>query len=305
MLLHIIVCGIVGALDRPLEGIGIGAAVALEDQAFQAQQAGAVVAFRIELLERLAREHRAQHRHDAFLERGLHEARQAFDRLEHDVADETVAHDDVDRALEDVIAFDIAEKVQFATFGVGAQQHAGGFHRLIALDVFGADVEQADGRARDALDRRTQHRAHDGELVQVVRLAVDVGAEVEDIGRAALLVRHDRADRRAVDAGHGLEHVARDGHQGAGIAGRDAGVGAAILDGLDRHPHRRILLAAQGHFDRVFHRDDFGSVLDGQARVVVRVMLLEFCAQHIFDAHEHELGVSLLFEKGDGCRNGN
>ena len=130
------------------------------------------------------------------------------------------------------------------------------------------------------------------ELVQVMRFAVDVRAQVEHIGRATLLVWHDRADRRAVDAGHGLEHIARDRHQGAGIAGRHAGIGAAVLDQFDRHAHRRILFLAQGDFDRVVHRHDLAGGDDAAARPVPCTL------QRVRSAHEQQLRVGMGVEEG-------
>ena len=57
--------------------------------------------------------------------------------------------------------------------------------------------------------------------------------------------RHDRADRRTVNTGQGFQHETRNRHQRTGIAGRDAGIGLAFLDQIDRHAHRRIFLVTQ------------------------------------------------------------
>ena len=51
--------------------------------------------------------------------------RDAFGGLEHDVADETVAHHHVHRALVDVVAFDVAVEIEAAR----AQQFRGLLHR--------------------------------------------------------------------------------------------------------------------------------------------------------------------------------
>ena len=184
---------------------------------------------------------------------------------------------------------------------VGAQQGRGGLDHFIALDFLGADVEQADAGAA-VLHRLEQHRAHDGELVQVMGFAVDVRAQVEHIGRAALHVRQDRADGRTVDVGHGLEHVARDRHQGAGVASRDAGAGLAVLDQFDRDAHRGILLAAQGHFDRIVHGHHFGGVAHHDTRIVCGMVLLEFSAHLVFQADEDQLGVRFVLEECERCR---
>ena len=85
-------------------------------------------------------------------------------------------------------------------------------------------LSRPDRRLVLAFDRADQGAAHHGELQQVLGAAVDVGAEVEDGGVAVALVRHHGRDRRPVDAVDGLQHVARDRHQRAGVAGRDAGL---------------------------------------------------------------------------------
>src|SRR5690606_28373538 len=173
-------------------------------------------------------------------------------RLEHDIADEAVADDHVDRALEDVVAFDIAAEVQRAA----AQQLGRLFDDLVALDDFFADVQQTDGGIVAVVDRLGQGRAHDGELQQVFGGAVDIGAQVEHGGGPAGLVRDGRGDGRTVDAVQRFEHIARNGHPGAGIAGRDTSVGAAVLDRLGSQPPGGVFLAAQGDLDRVVHGHD-------------------------------------------------
>src|SRR3546814_9139737 len=57
------------------------------------------------------------------------------------VADKAVADDDVDRALEDVVAFHVAVEIQ----GAAAQKLGGFLDDFVALDDFFADVEQAHG----------------------------------------------------------------------------------------------------------------------------------------------------------------
>jgi hypothetical protein len=118
----------------------------------------------------------------------------------------------------------LPDEVHVAGRADRAQQLAGALDRLVALDLFLADVQQPDARVLLAVDGRDQRAAHHRELQQVLGGAVDVGAEVQHGGVAAELVRHHRGDRRAVDALERLQHVARHRHQRAGVAGRDAGV---------------------------------------------------------------------------------
>ncbi len=98
-----------------------------------------------------------QHRERRALEFLLQELRnqrcEAFRGLERHVADEAVAHDDVDLALEDVVAFDVAAEVHVAGSAHRAQQFAGTLDGFVALDFFFPDVEQADARVFLAIDR--------------------------------------------------------------------------------------------------------------------------------------------------------
>ena len=143
---------IIGAVQRLLEGERVGRAVALEHQAAQAQQRGAVVAAVVDaVLEAVAAPAARPAppawstalRVNSCLMKLVEHRRQPFGGLQHDVADEAVADDDVGRALEDVVAFDVAVEVEMPAGGRRAQQLAGLLDRLAALDRLLADVEQA------------------------------------------------------------------------------------------------------------------------------------------------------------------
>jgi hypothetical protein len=116
--------------QRVLEGEGVGRAVALEHQSAQAQQRRAVVAAVVDpVLEALEHRHKPMRsqlgqrlRVNSWRMKSLSMRGQAFAGLEHHVADEAVAHHDVRGALEDVVALDVAEKVQVPGGGGGAQQ---------------------------------------------------------------------------------------------------------------------------------------------------------------------------------------
>lgn len=65
-----------------------------------------------------------------------------FDGFEHDVADKAVGDDDICFAVQDAVAFDVADKVEFAVL----QQFVGLFDGVRTFDVFRADVDQPDAR---------------------------------------------------------------------------------------------------------------------------------------------------------------
>jgi hypothetical protein len=106
----------------------------------------------------------------------------------------------------------------------------------MALDLLRADVEQADGRLGDAQYRAREDLAHDRELHQVLRVTLGVGAEVEE-DRLAAPARHERGDRRALDARERAQHELGERHEGAGVAGGDGGRSLPLLHRVDRKPH--------------------------------------------------------------------
>src|SRR3569623_1251317 len=170
---HIMLDGIECALDGPFITIGIFPAVALEDQTSQTEQAGAVVAGRIHTLrnrlERTARNQSAKQIERTALEfcrkHGFDETTEPFRRLKSHIAEEADATDDVSRAYEDVVAYDIAVKVKQAFCMVGAQQSRRLLDHFVALDVLFADIEQVNSGLRFAFDCRYQRRTHLRELI--------------------------------------------------------------------------------------------------------------------------------------------
>ena len=287
------------------EGVDIRSAVALDDDAAQPEQARAVVAAGVH-----ARLERAAHwgsepgdDHPPGIAREF-PAQEAYDHLRHPlgsleqrVADEAVADHHVGRSLEDVVAFDVAVIVEAAR----AQQLGGLLDRLVALDVLDADIEQADRRPLLVLDRAYEHRAHDAELHELLRRAVDIGAEVEHVGVAAFHVGQHGGDRRPVDARQGLQHEARDRHQRAGVAGAHARMRLAALYEVDRHAHGGILLVAQRLGRRLVHADDFARVVNAQARAGLRSARGELGLEHLACADEDHVdvrGLRLEFKRG-------
>ena len=141
-----------------------------------------------------------------FDEAGQHR-RQPFGRLQHHVADETVANNNVSRALEDIVALDIAVEVQMPARRRKAQQFTGLLDDLVPLDRLFADVEQPHRRVFLAVHGRRQRAAHHGKLKQVFGAAVDVGPQVEHGRESIALIGQHRRNRRAVDAFQRLQHV--------------------------------------------------------------------------------------------------
>src|SRR5690606_20760842 len=123
--------------------------MALDDDAAQPQQGGAIITTVIDAVSQTVQHRRGQQAgsqgQGIALEFGTHHGGDhlgnPLDGLEHDIAYKTIANDDINSTLADIVALDVAIKVQTAV----AQQFGRLFDDFITLDDFFADVEQAYG----------------------------------------------------------------------------------------------------------------------------------------------------------------
>src|SRR5664280_3341131 len=186
--------------DDPARGVSVGEADGVPDRicararvAHQARPAHAeqrrppvlgVVRLALEGREHAFRQQHADRRlrraPRLAAQQGVDHLAQPLGDLEHDVAHETVADHHVHAAVVDVAPLDVADEVQP---GIGEQAVRLDRH-AVALALLLADREQADARVRHPQHRLRVEVAHDGELLQVLRFAVDVRADVEDQGLA-------------------------------------------------------------------------------------------------------------------------
>ena len=104
--------------------------------------------------------------------------------------------------------------------------------QLVALALFFAIGEQADTGRRDAEDGGLVGGAHQRELQQPLRLAVGVGADVEQHHLLAARRREDGAERWTVDTLGAAEGEHRGGHHRAAVAGGDGADGLAVAHEL-------------------------------------------------------------------------
>ena len=116
-----------------------------------------------------------------FFQCGAHQVGYAFRGFQRHVAHEAVGDDDIHVAAVEVAAFHIADKIQRKLL----QQRISFAGKFVALGFFFADGKQADARAAGAEHAAKIGFAHDRELLEVVRLAIDVGADVEQNGHRA------------------------------------------------------------------------------------------------------------------------
>ena len=72
-----------------------------------------------------------------------HEFNRTFDGFEHDITDKSVCDNDIGFAIQNAVAFDIADEVEFAA----AQQFKGLLDGIRAFNVFCTDVQEGDTRA--------------------------------------------------------------------------------------------------------------------------------------------------------------
>src|SRR6185436_1413956 len=114
------------------------------------------------------------------LEQADDERRDRLIELEHDVADEAIADDDVDRSAitsagREIATFDIADEVDPGRL----QELVRLLDDGVALLRFFADAEQADGGIVASEDVFGVDDAEPGELRELVGGAIDVRARVE------------------------------------------------------------------------------------------------------------------------------
>src|SRR3954452_1192463 len=106
---------------------------------------------------------------------------------------------------------------------------------FIALGLFFSDGEESDARSMRGMELGAEDGAeidlaHDGELLEVVGLGVDVGADVEKDSSGPGRCREDRSQRGTIDTGECAENHLGGGHRGTGISGTDETSGVAFTN---------------------------------------------------------------------------
>ena len=134
--------------------------------------------------------------------------------FEDHIACETVADDDVDVGIENIAAFDIATEVDACRL-----EDPVALTRLrTAFALILSDRHQTHPGRIHTEDRLRVERAHDGELHELVWLALHVGADIEDQGMT-LFLGHHCGQSRPVDAVDHPEGGLGSDPGGAGVAG--------------------------------------------------------------------------------------
>ena len=223
--------------------------------------------------------------------------RQAFAGFQGDIANKTVTHHNVGRAFENIIAFNIAVKIQIAGIGGRSQQFRGFFDVFAAFDGFFANVQEAYRGFFNAVEHRHQGRTHQSKLQKMLWRGIYVGAQIQHRGATTLDIGHGARNRWAINTIHGFQNIARDSHQCACVTSRYRCLSMAVAHLLDGHAHRRVFFAAQSHFHRVVHFDDFRGGHDAGMGMGKR-------GKRFGQADQQELGTGMKLEKLAARRQG-
>ena len=91
--------------------------------------------------------------------------------------------------------------------------------KFVALGFFSSDGEKADAGPGDFEDAASIHFAHYCELLEVLRFAVYISANIEQDAGIAFRCRHGCGQSRAINARQNHQNHLGRGHSSAGITG--------------------------------------------------------------------------------------
>ncbi|MBV6515684.1 MAG: hypothetical protein HPKKFMNG_01326 [Planctomycetes bacterium] len=178
----------------------------------------------------------------------------ALGHLQHHVAGLSVADDDFDVALENVMAFAVACKGNVGA----AQQFVGLTDQRASLTLLAAHRKQAHadlGVLGGSHNLAIEDLAHGGVLLEVGRLGIHIGADIHEYDAPA-----DRGqvgeDARLDDAGQRAQNQRAGGDKAAGVARAHDGVSFAFSHQLAADAQRIVLLLAQCLDGMLVHVDD-------------------------------------------------
>ncbi|MPN11596.1 hypothetical protein SDC9_158899 [bioreactor metagenome] len=150
---------------------------------------------------------------------------------------------------------------------------------------------------------RSQHRAHDTELQQVLCTAIDVCPQIEHV-TVPFLCRQDRTDCRTVDARKCFKDKAGDGHQSAGISSGHGGLCFARFNQIGDDPHRRILLRAHRIGRRFVHTHHLARMSNAQTRPKRGQCFAKQRQDGLFAPNQDHVYGGMTAQKGQRSRHG-
>jgi len=215
----------------------------------------------LEICERVARKQEAELARDSglqrFLENGADGLDETFADLERDVANKAVTDDDIGASVVEVAAFDVAEKIDRQSF----DELEGITGKVIAFGLFLTDGQKTDARIggggkASAEDGAEINFSHDGELLEVVGLAIDVGANIKHDGCGVGGGGEDGGQGGAVHSGQNAEDELCGDHCGAGVSGGDEARGGAVFYETETDTHGGVTLMLDGLRGFFIHADE-------------------------------------------------
>src|SRR5712692_3227497 len=216
--------------------------------------------------------------------------RDTFTGFNSDIADKTIAHDDVYQPRVQRIAFDITIIIQIT----GAQQFSRLLYRLSAFNIFHADIEQSDAGMWFVLGSAYQNRPHNSKLQQLFRGTVHIGADIEQM-YMAMQIRKRRHYCRPVYYRQGFEDKARDRHQRPGVACTHTSLGYTLLHQINRYAHGRIFFCAQRLRQRLIHRDKLRGMVNDEPFMLHCIPARQFRHERIALPNQNEFYIGLFF----------
>src|ERR1019366_9353578 len=168
--------------------------------------------------------------------------------------------------------------------------------KFVALALFLADGKQTYTRMLGAGKLPSKNTAkvnvaHDGELLQVLRLGIDISADVDEDGGRALRGRKYRGQCGAVHAGDCAQNHFGGRHGRAGVAGGDKTGGLAVAYQAKTDAQGRVTLAAHRLRRLLLHTDDFTSIDDANGEPAPEWVQVEFGADQVLFAHQQDFHV--------------
>src|SRR5208283_1779619 len=289
-----------GHSHRVLDGVRIGRPMADDAYTLNTQQRRAAVLGIVEALleigEGLAREQKsdlaADGRLQRLLEQEAHRLDHAFGDFQRDVADEAVAHQHIGLAVVQIAPFDVAHEVHGQLF----DQLVRFAREFVALALFFADGEQPDtriiGAGKSAGENSAEvHVAHDGELLQILRLGIDVRTDVNKNGGGALGGGKNGGKRGTVHAGDGAQNHLCGGHRRARVAGGYETGGLAVAHQAKSDTQRRVTFGAHRLRRLLMHADNFACIDDADCQLAPETVQVKFATDDLFFPHQHDFHV--------------
>jgi hypothetical protein len=232
-------------------------------------------------------EHRAQPCPDRPSKRISHHHREglggSLHGLQGHVAGEPVGDHHVDVAPEQVAPLAVAFEPEPRTPQRRGRRpgHLGSLGSLLAVR-----------QERHSWPSHAQHAAgvdlaHEGELDQVKRPAVDVGARVEH-HRPSLDGGEERQDGGPLHVAGAPEHHHGPCHHGAAVPGAHHGRGLTVADQLQRDPDRAGLLPANGLARVLVHPDGLGRVANLDRQVPAGALPVQLGAHPFLGADQDD-----------------